>query len=299
MKLNKLTKGLFAATALMATGVANADVLSEVSIDVQNLQLSVFADSGGNTQLFPGDGSFTLSGVGIDFNGTSVSTTLNGNTEGSGYAAATQDPFVPVIFNLNSNQVAPLANVESSSSITGNLFSPGGATGNTSSSTYVGGYNFGETNSQISNSLNAAFTFTAQQDAYVQVSFDWIFDVLVDVTWSGGSGNADWAFEITLGEKCSGIPCNAAPPIYTFDLNDDVIGTSATGSVNQVGNPFAGNLNGSADSGLLGLVGGKQYELIIVQNANTSAASVSEPMSLAMFGLGLLGLAGAARRKSK
>lgn len=299
MKLNKLTKGLFAATAMMAAGVANADVLSEVSIDVQNLQLSVFADAAGTTQLFPGDGSYTLSGVGIDFNGTSVSTTLNGNGDTEGYAAATQDPFVPVIFDLNSNQSSSLASVDSNASITGNIFLPGGADGITSSSTDVGGYNFGETNSQISNSLQAAFNFTAQQDAFVQVSFDWLFDVLVDVTWSGGSGNADWAFEVTLGEKCSGIPCNAPAPIYSFDLNDDVLGASATGQVNQVGNPFAGNVNGSQDSGLLELMGGKQYELIIVQNANTSAASVSEPMSLAMFGLGLLGLAGAARRKAK
>ena len=294
MKFSKVTKGLLIGAAFAASS-ANADVLSSVEIDISNLEIKLFSDSLGQNQLQPAvDFDFIGQPI-INFNGTSVSTTLNGNLAGEAFVTQVTNPFAPLNIDLDAMQTSPLSSVNSEATLVGNIFAPGGASGRTASYTDVGGYQTGETNSQISNSLEATFDFTAQQDVWLGLSFDWLFDVLVDITWSGGIGNADWAFEIDLIEKCTGF-C-APTTLYSFDLNnDELFGISSSGSV--VDGTYAYNKTGAQDSGLLSLKGDTSYQLKIVQNANTSGASVSEPMTLGIFALGLLGVAGYARRKA-
>lgn len=294
MKFSKVTKGLLIGAALAASS-ANADVLSSVEIDITNLEIKLFSDDQGQNQLQPAVDFGFIGDPIISFNGTSVSTTLNGNLAGDSYVTQVTDVFAPLNIDLDAMQTTPLSSVNSESSLIGNIFNPGGASGRTASYTDVGGYQTGETNSQISNSLEATFDFTAQQDVWLSLSFDWLFDVLVDITWSGGIGEADWAFEVDLIEKCTGF-C-APTTLYTFDLNnDELFGISSSGSI--VTDTYEFDKTGTQNSGLLSLQSDTAYQLKIVQNANTSGASVSEPMTLGIFALGLLGVAGYARRKA-
>jgi len=294
MKLTNLTKGLVAATALtMASFGANASVIAEASIDVTDLTVSIF-DANGN-QLIPDifdPAGFGLNDVNISFNGTSVSTTLDGNNNGDSFDTIITDVFAPLAVNLNSSQTNGVSTAEATSQIIGNIFA-GGANGSTSGSVGVYGTSSADANSQIINNLEASFTFGPTVDGFAQIDFSWFLDTYVSVFDEGGEGVADWGLNISLKETDCGFSCNT---LYDFNLGS-ILGVSQTGTKNSVGDLWDESTGNTESSAMLALTAGTIYELQISQSSNAAALSVPEPTSIAIFGLGLLGLAGAARRR--
>lgn len=295
MKFNIISKSVIAASALtIASFGANASVIAEASIDVTNLTVTVYDENQNILLPQPNPGGFGLSDVAVSFNGTSVSTTLNGNTEGDSFGTLISDAFAPLSVDLNSNQLSGASNADAHSGITGNLFAPGGANGSTSSAVGVYGQSSADANSQIINNLDASFTFGTTVDGFAQINFDWFLDTYVSVFDDGGEGVADWGLTIELKDAaCTGFSCT---PLYAFDLTSSL--PAQTGTLNDVGDLWDEEANDSVDSGLVALFANTVYTLQIAQSSNAAALSVPEPTSVAILGLGLLGLAGAARRRN-
>jgi hypothetical protein len=300
MKLTNLTKGLVAATALtVASFGANATAISEVSIDVTGLAITLYDTTGTNvlepTSPTNPNGDFEVNNVSLDFGGTSVSSTLNSVNHGEGFDDIITNPFEVLSVDLNSNQTSGLSSVDTNSSISGN-FLLGGATGSTSGTTKAYGNDGGETNSQIVNNLETTFAFTAGSEAKAKISFSWLFDVYIAITDQGGSANADWGLTVTLRNDQCAVFC--VPDLYKFDLAS-ILGGNNSGTFNDVGDVLDITTATTVEtSAFINLNENETYYLKISQQSNTFAASVPEPTSLAILGLGLLGLAGVSRRKA-
>jgi hypothetical protein len=289
MKFTNVTKGLLAASAItMASFGANASVIAQASIDVTDLTVSIYDEN--EVELFANNGGFSVNDVAISFNGTSVSTTLNGNNDGDSFSTIITDPFAPLAVNLNSNQTSGLSQANASSQITGNIFT-GGANGRTSGSVGVYGVSTADANSQILNNLAASFAFSTTENGFAKIDFSWFLDTYVSVFDQGGEGVADWALSISLKETGCGFSCNT---LFNFNLSNLPV---QTGTQNTIGDLWDQEAGDTVNSEFLALTAGTRYELQISQNSNAAALSVPEPTSIAIFGLGLLGLAGAARRR--
>jgi hypothetical protein len=301
MNLTNLSKSIIAVSVLTYTSFgANASVISEASIDVTALKVTIFDESETVVLPAPSPGGFDLHNVAISLNGTSESSTLNANTVGSSYNTAITDPFNPLSVNLNSNQqtgaVGATSIVNTVSSINGNIFAAAGANGSTSASTTVYGVDSGDANSQIINNLDADFAFTTSTNGWAKISFDWLLETYVSVFDQGGEGVADWGLTITLtDDTCTGFSCT---PLYSFDLNDEVP-VAQTGTLNDIGEEWDETANDTVATDFIRILAGVTYTLDIAQSSNSAAISVPEPSSLAILGLGILGLAGAAARRRK
>ena len=281
MKLTSLAKSVLAASALtVASFGANASVIAEASIDVIGLKIVT-------------DNPFALTDTSISFTGTSVQTILNGNIDGSAYLEIVDDPFAPLSIDLDSLQTNGTSLSLANADIAGNFLTPVGATGNTTANTEAYGTNTADSGAQIYNDLKATFNFSTQADTSANISFDWVIDTYVHVFDQGGEGQADWKLNITLSEVgCTGFGCSN---LFDFNLGN-TLSSSSSGIVNTVGGIWDADTFGSVSENVV-LKEGSRYQLIIDQAVNASAISVPEHTSVAILGLGLLGFAGAARRR--
>jgi hypothetical protein len=292
MKISKILSG-FMCAGILCCSVAQASVIAESKVSVENLTLTFFDAETGGSQLVPGV-DVVLSDVDISFTGTSVSTSLNGVADGESYSTPVTNVFDPISVDISSTQTSGADSASAGSTLNGNILSVDGAIGSTDSKVNVYGVSNGDANSQILNNLETTFAFTVAGDVWVDLSFDWMLDVFVEIFDEGGTGNATWGLTVTLGLDCFGFGCS---DLIEFDISDDV-GGDQTGTLNTVGDLFDGSIGGTFDESRKLLSTGA-YTLAISQDTSAAASSVSAPASLAILSLGLLGVAGFSRRNTK
>jgi hypothetical protein len=300
MKLNKLTKGLVAAAALTTAGFANAGAVGSAIFDISNF--SVINVDEGVVQ----DGIIITSN---EFLG-SLATTFDGVTDNY-QVGVDYDPGTDLFpdFTLTSND----SNSSATSDFSGVATVQGGASGLTDAYSYLEGNGSATSRAVLENTANFTFLGTdddvANEVANVAIAFEMIWDIVADSFGQGGTAEAGIGLSINLFDLSTGLNIfNFSMEEVTTDLvqNDnnsaqyDVNDPADNGqdAVLMAGASYYSPLN-LVQSGFapVELREGTQYQLLVSQSSYVDLTSVPEPTSLAVFGLGLLGLAGAARRR--
>lgn len=189
------------------------------------------------------------------------------------------------------------------SSISGNAIS-GGAAGFTRADAQVSGpTNMANANGNLLNNVTAKSTFAS--NVTVTADFLAIYDAYVgtyiDPEHYGVNGvsssSATNQFTLTVYDETAGaflvMGSGGNTTWSPADLN-----RSATTSTANNGAAKSIASNGAVDSNDVLLIAGHDYTLTITQNSTVNVKSIPEPTSVALFGLALLGLGVARRRKS-
>jgi hypothetical protein len=185
-------------------------------------------------------------------------------------------------------------------SLTDSIFIPTGANGYTGASSSAYGNDNASANSNIVNSFDASFDLSlsgcdllnaCDEQITGMISFDWMLDIFMDVFDEGQSTSYSYGFGISIVDKATGND-------YAVDFTLDPVGSS-TGGLNDLGSRTIqdGGLSEQID---FVLDWDTEYTVTIAQSVSSGArstATVAEPTSVAILGLGLLGFAGAARRR--
>jgi hypothetical protein len=156
MKTSKILSGLMCA-GLLCTSVAQASVIAEFNVTVEDLSLTFFDAAVDGNQLAP-VADVLLGTPQISFTGTSVSSTLNGVDEADSFTTIITDVFAPLAIDLSTSQTSGASLANTQASLAGNLLTTG-AGGVTDSAVKVYGENSGDANSQIINNLETTFYF--------------------------------------------------------------------------------------------------------------------------------------------
>jgi hypothetical protein len=314
MKLTNLTKGLMAASFLaVASFSANASVIASSYLEVNNFSLNGVS---GSDLTFLADG--TREG------NTSSQINYGTNMTDGDSDASTALGDVDALLAC-SGQCAPLGLVENSGGlywndaltngynysyadqvVSGNALD-GSSSGFTLAEASLDGVPSGNasSNGNIYNEFEALFRFNGASDANVNFSLDYVlamaskitptvaFDDLIKATTTAFAN-----FTVTLSQF--NISGNLAE-LQQWEIVDSTISGRDGAFLN---NFFPGTNERVKNETVVGynsgdflLEAGTSYSLNISQTTSTNVSLVPEPTSIAIFGLGLLGLAGAARRR--
>jgi hypothetical protein len=313
MKLNNLVKALPLVLGAGLAFNASAGVVATSYLEINSLFVELDADKDGVADTSPVGIIQIINGTregntNANFNGTSVGNSAVDNT-GVGDANAQlvcAGPDCGALALSDNGQSLDLGNLVhdtnqsyavSDENVTGSAIG-GGASGFTYADVGIAGpTNIGSASSQIFNNLLTTLTLNVLAD--INIRFTALYDMFVDaiitpdITADGSvkaTASAEASFNIDL-DKIGG-------PADIFGANG--VGISASDFAFDV--PGLGDAdsfffnNASFATGWVTLTAGT-YQLKIAQDSDVQASVIPEPGVLAIFGIGMLGLSFASRRK--
>jgi hypothetical protein len=313
MKLSNLTKSVLAASALtFAAFSANAGVISSSYLEVNNFSLNGVSSA---------DLQFLAPGT-REGNTSSQINYGSNMTDGDAAAAAALGDVDALL--ACSGQCAPLGLVENSGSlhwndaltngynysyadqvVSGNALD-GSSSGFTLAESSLDGVPSGNasSNGNIYNEFEAVFRFGGTQDANVNFTLDYVLDMASVISPAVAFNDLITAtttafanFTVTLSQ----VTGSGNVEQQKWEIVDETVSGRDGAFFNTIfpgANDNYENRNiAGYNSGDFLLKAGSAYSLNISQTTSTNISLVPEPTSIAIFGLGLLGLAGAARRR--
>ena len=299
MKFNNIAKSVIAASALtVASFGANASAIATSTVDIQDLFFSFTLDAGESVAAST-----------VSFSGTNTSGAINGTGSNTAWVAGDVDLeyLQGSGYDATGTGVASTALIDGSivfdpTDIPGSLGSDGllGSDGRTFAQASAIGADSAEANSNVDNTFSATFDLTGSGgDIDLDISFSWLIDLYTEITneKEGQLAKAGYNFTISIEDSSCNpfIPC--VTPSFDFDLAADIFGGVDELQADQ---PFEIQQFTSAVtpfSDTFTMLDNVEYAVKITQQSNVNVVSVTEPTSVAILGLGLLGFAGAARRR--
>jgi hypothetical protein len=297
MKLNKLTKSLIAGVALTTAGFANAGAIATADLTVQNFAVLETVDFSSIFELQDAINSATLAeGIEVqvnDFDGSAATAEdiSDGVVLGTDYVLNSPDPQNFTLEAMSDNAYALV-------DFNGLATTEGGAAGRTYASAAASG---SESAIYAQGNLENTATFRYEgtdadddnEQTTVMLAWQFAYDLFVDVFDMGGTAEASVSFNVQFREA------GTTDTISSSSFESIV---TSNGSLSKTETAGQGLLYETDSSNIffaspVTLTEGTDYVLTVFQYSDVDVKSVSEPASLAAFGLGLLGLAGAARRR--
>jgi len=296
MKLTNIIKNALAASVLtVATFSANANLIGSSVLDIENF--SIVANDG-DLILLSSQWTATNS---ANYLGNVVSDTDTNNTLGSvlmdlAYQCSGPDCAPsPIAENDYSHNLLSLGDdldfVHSDSNVSFDFptLSTNAQSRADVSLSSTNSDTLSRADTTITNTVNGNLVFQAQTGTSVDISYDFEseFVAMISPDWATNLHNAfvetSYSLSVSVTNLGTGVSTVISDLATALTLSTD-------GTFNfDFENTGTKSANVELDAGL--------YQIGISHSTYVSAKHVSEPTTLAIFGLGLLGLAGASRRR--
>jgi hypothetical protein len=300
MNLTNLTKGLLAASALtVASFSANASIITSSILDVENFGIAI-----SNATATSPSQTWSLTNK-ATFNGMNAVSQNVLSLDAFGVA----DPLqacagidCPTIAenDYSQNLLDATGTLDFSSSDSYIVYNPAtGTNARSRADVSLSGYannNLNDAGAFIDNSITTAITFSSGAGGTLDLFYDFTAQLITEIgadmqnSTSTTQAKASYSLGYTLTAN-DGQAISFANQFALFTA-----GTNASKASTQLNVNNSDTYSGTKSAKLTELLAG-EYTLTIAHITKSSIAHVSEPATLAILGLSLLGFSGAARRR--